>query len=161
MYGILNPRLDNQILHNVFSTQDPVFHADLKRTIGSLYTLAAVSEYEFHIDSCIQLFLSRIRDFTQHQSAIIDMSAWLQYYAFDSLGQINFSRTLGFLATGTDVDGICKLDHKQMMYFASVRSRCSEPNTSFMLIQMMVDGPSSRTRASLVNVTAVDWSEET
>lgn len=93
--------------------------------------MTAVSEYEFHIDSCIQLFLSRIRDITQHQSATIDMSAWLQYYAFDTLGQINFSRKLGFLATGQDVGGICELDHKQMMYFALVRSRGSEPNASF------------------------------
>lgn len=122
MYGILQPQFDNQILHNVFSTQDPVFHAALKRTIGILYTTTAVSEYEFHIDSGIQLFLSRVGDLVKHQSAIVDMSAWLQYYAFDTLGEINFSRKFGFLDTGMDVDGICKLDHKQMMYFALVRT---------------------------------------
>jgi hypothetical protein len=48
------------------------------------------------------------------------MAAWMQFYAFDTLGEINFSTKLGFLDTGTDVNGICELDHEQMMYFALV-----------------------------------------
>ena len=120
IYGILQPRLNGQDLHNVFSTQDPEFHTALKRTIGSLYTTAAVIELEFHIDSCIQLFVSQMRDLSRERSATVDMSAWMQYYAFDTLGAINFSRKLGFLDAGADIDGICKLDHGQMMYFALV-----------------------------------------
>ncbi|MCJ1237848.1 hypothetical protein MMC14_005835 [Varicellaria rhodocarpa] len=118
IYGILQPRLHNQILHNVFSEQDPAIHARLKRTMGSLYTTTAATELEFHIDSCVRLFTSRMEEFAREPGKAVNMSAWLQYYAFDSLGEVNFSRKLGFLASGTDVDGICELDHKQMMYFA-------------------------------------------
>lgn len=121
VYGILQPQFNNEELHNVFSTQDPDFHAKLKRKIGSLYTMTAVTEFEFHIDSCTQLLASKMGEFAQQQLAVVDMSAWLQYYAFDCLGEINFSCKLGFLDTGLNVKGICKLDHKQMMYFALVR----------------------------------------
>lgn len=55
------------------------------------------------------------------KSGPVDLAAWLQYYAFDSLGAVNFSKKLGFMDSGTDVDGICHLDHDQMMYFAVVR----------------------------------------
>lgn len=52
--------------------------------------------------------------------SIVDMSPWLQYYTFDCLGEVNFSQKMGFLESGTDVGGICQLDHHMMMYFALV-----------------------------------------
>lgn len=70
-----------------------------------------------------------------HTSTRVDIAAWLQYYAFDSLGAVNFSQMLGFLESGTDVDGICHLDHEQMMYFAVVGTT---PDTIFLIYT--VDG---------------------
>ncbi|KAI8946322.1 cytochrome P450, partial [Xylaria longipes] len=119
IYGILQPRFEGSDLHNVFSTQDAEYHAALKRTMGTLYTTTAVSGLEYHLDDCTRLFLSKMNDILgSEKSAKVDMAAWLQYYAFDSLGAVNFSQMLGFLESGTDVDGICHLDHEQMMYFA-------------------------------------------
>ena len=91
--------------------------------MGSLYTVTAVSSLEYHLDDCTQLFISKMKGIIgQRRSAPVDLAAWLQYYAFDSLGAVNFSQMLGFLESGTDVDGICHLDHDQMMYFAVVRT---------------------------------------
>ncbi|KAI1138397.1 cytochrome P450 [Hypoxylon sp. FL0543] len=119
IYGILQPRFEGSDLHNVFSTQDAEYHAALKRTMGSLYTVTAVSGLEYHLDECTQLFISKMNGIIGSKgSAPVDLAAWLQYYAFDSLGAVNFSQMLGFLESGTDVDGICHLDHDQMMYFA-------------------------------------------
>ena len=89
--------------------------------MGNLYTTTAVSSLEFHLDDCTQLFMSKLHGILgDNKSAPVDLAAWLQYYAFDSLGAVNFSQKLGFLDSGTDVDGICHLDHDQMMYFAVV-----------------------------------------
>ncbi|ROV89420.1 hypothetical protein VSDG_08680 [Cytospora chrysosperma] len=119
IYGILQPRFEGSDLHNVFSTQDAEYHAALKRTMGSLYTTTAVSSLEFHLDDCTQLFMSKMNEIIgSAKSGPVDLAAWLQYYAFDSLGAVNFSKKLGFMDSGTDVDGICHLDHDQMMYFA-------------------------------------------
>lgn len=90
--------------------------------MGSLYTVTAVSGLEYHLDDCTKLFISKMNGIIgTKDSAPVDLAAWLQYYAFDSLGAVNFSQKLGFLESGTDVDGICHLDHDQMMYFAVVR----------------------------------------
>ncbi|KAI3321861.1 cytochrome P450 [Xylariaceae sp. AK1471] len=119
IYGILQPRFEGSDLHNVFSTQDAEYHAALKRTMGTLYTTTTVSGLEFHLDDCTKLFISKMTDLIgQERSAPVDLASWLQYYAFDSLGAVNFSQKLGFLDSGSDVDGICHLDHDQMMYFA-------------------------------------------
>ncbi|KAI0010206.1 cytochrome P450 [Xylariaceae sp. FL0662B] len=119
IYGILQPRYEGTDLHNVFSTQDAEYHAALKRTMGSLYTTTAVAGLEYHLDDCTQLFMTKMNEIIgDGKSAPVDLAAWLQYYAFDSLGAVNFSKKLGFLDSGTDVDGICHLDHDQMMYFA-------------------------------------------
>ncbi|CRG87516.1 hypothetical protein PISL3812_04534 [Talaromyces islandicus] len=119
IYGILQPSFEGTDLHNVFSTQDAEYHAALKRTMGSLYTTTAVSGLEFHLDDCTKLFISKMNEIIGTKaSAPVDLAAWLQYYAFDSLGAVNFSQMLGFMESGTDVDGICHLDHEQMMYFA-------------------------------------------
>ncbi|KAI1442489.1 cytochrome P450 [Annulohypoxylon stygium] len=119
IYGILQPVFEGTDLHNVFSTQDAEYHAALKRTMGSLYTVTAVSGLEYHLDDCTKLFISKMNGIIgTKDSAPVDLAAWLQYYAFDSLGAVNFSQKLGFLESGTDVDGICHLDHDQMMYFA-------------------------------------------
>lgn len=94
--------------------------------MGTLYTTTAVSGLEFHLDDCTHLFLSKMNEIIGPKKAgKVDIAAWLQYYAFDSLGAVNFSQMLGFLESGTDVDGICHLDHEQMMYFAVVCTRCT------------------------------------
>jgi hypothetical protein len=33
-----------------------------------------------------------------------EISYWLQYYAFDVVGEFSFAKRLGFLERGTDVD---------------------------------------------------------
>lgn len=37
-----------------------------------------------------------------------DLGEWLQYYAFDVIGAITFSRTFGFIDKGTDERGVLK-----------------------------------------------------
>ena len=132
MYGILQPKFEGEDLHNAFSTQDPEFHTELSRTIGSLYTTTAFTKLEYHIDICTQIFVSKMEEMTELQNPnVVDTSAWLQYYTFDSLGEISFSKRLGFLDTITDVDGICELYHRQMMYFALVLHSFPPPPSPF------------------------------
>lgn len=103
IYGILQPRFEGSDLHNVFSTQDAEYHTALKRTMGTLYTTTAVSGLEFHLDDCTHLFLTKMNEIIgSEKSGKVDMASWLQYYAFDSLGAVNFSQMLGFLESGTE-----------------------------------------------------------
>ncbi|KAL9065628.1 MAG: hypothetical protein Q9157_007414 [Trypethelium eluteriae] len=118
MYEILQPQLDKAPLHNVFSTRNVEYHSALKRTIGGLYNMSTVTEVEPNIDRSIQTFISRLEDITNLQSATVDMSAWLQFWTFDTIGEIDFSQPIGFLEAGADIDGICERDHEMMLYYA-------------------------------------------
>ena len=120
MYGILQPMLDGSPLHNIFSTSDIEYHSSLKRTIGSLYSFSALKDIQPNLDRCVALFVDRLGELVRSGPATVDMSAWLQFYTFDSLGEVNFSQPMGFLASGTDLDGICELDHHMMRHFALV-----------------------------------------
>lgn len=66
--------------------------------------MTALAELEPYVDTCVDLFLHRIDEFTEHGKKSMDISPWMQYFAFDVLGEVNFGRQLGFLKTGTDVD---------------------------------------------------------
>ncbi|KAH8695773.1 hypothetical protein GQ44DRAFT_581812, partial [Phaeosphaeriaceae sp. PMI808] len=91
----------------VFSTQDATYHAELKRTMGSPYKKKSVSGLEYHLNDCTHLLVSKMNDIIDSgKSASVDMASWLQYYAFDSFGAVNFSKMLGFVDAGKGVDGI-------------------------------------------------------
>lgn len=122
MYDLLLPSFEGEILHNLFSTQDSGVHAALKRKIAPLYTKKALSSLEFHIDDCIAHFMSTMEIMiSRPENKPIDLGAWLQYYAFDCIGTVNFSRKMGYLETGQDVDGLCDLEQKKMLEFGTVR----------------------------------------
>lgn len=57
---------------------------------------------------------------SQHGAAVIDMSAWMQFFSFDTIGEVNFSRNFGFLETGTDVDWAIREAEERMRYFELV-----------------------------------------
>ena len=46
----------------------------------------------------------------------IDLGMWLQYYAFDVVGEVTFAQKLGFLDTGGDVDDMMKTIEGILVY---------------------------------------------
>ncbi|ESU15399.1 hypothetical protein FGSG_13459 [Fusarium graminearum PH-1] len=92
---------------NLFSTRDPVYHRDQKKKVAGAFSLTNLLESEDAIDSCTELFISRLDQWAADGKRI-DLGMWLQYYAFDVVGEVNFAQKLGFLATGGDVDGMIK-----------------------------------------------------
>lgn len=91
---------------NLFSTRDPEYHRVEKRKIGHAYSLPSLLQSEAAIDSCLDLFMSRLSSLAA--AGPVDLGAWLQYFAFDVVGEITFAQKLGFLEQGKDVDGMMK-----------------------------------------------------
>ncbi|KAL2856972.1 cytochrome P450 [Aspergillus pseudodeflectus] len=90
---------------NLFSTRDEQFHRDQKRPVANAYSMTSLLEMEPAVDSCTEIFFSRLRDFAD-QKKPVDLGTWLQYYAFDVVGEFTFGKKLGFLQEGRDVDGM-------------------------------------------------------
>ena len=68
-----------------------------------------MKNYEPHADECTAIFLDSMRDL---QGTPIDLATWLQWYAFDVIGNITFQRKFGFMEHRRDVDNmVLGLDH--------------------------------------------------
>jgi hypothetical protein len=125
MYNLLQPYWEGSPLHNIFSTQDIQYHTKIKRMLGHIYSMSSIIRMESKADAILKQFISRLEGLSSSGSAAIDMSAWLQYYTFDTQAQLNFSEPIGFIEHGADVGGFCHMDHEMMVYFAEVRIRTS------------------------------------
>jgi hypothetical protein len=102
-YPIVEALYNGKLLANLFTTRSEQYHAHLKRSSVGAYSMTALSDLEPHVQPVIDLFIRRIDEVGEGGAKPFDIATWVQYFAFDALGEINFSEKLGFLETGTDV----------------------------------------------------------
>lgn len=96
-------------LQSLFNTTDERFHAKLRRAVSNAYAMSTLVNFEPLVDSTTTEFLKQLSHRYSDRkgaSGICDFGAWLQYYAFDVIGELTYSTRLGFLDRGTDVDRI-------------------------------------------------------
>jgi hypothetical protein len=74
---------------------------------------------ETAVDTCTDLFTSRS---TEISAKLVNLGDWLQYYAFDIVGELTFAKKFGFLTQGIDVDGTIKMIELFLIY----ASRCGQ-----------------------------------
>ncbi|CEJ56131.1 Putative Cytochrome P450 [Penicillium brasilianum] len=89
----------------LFTTTDEDFHAAIKRPVSGAYSMSTLTEFEPFVDKTIQTLFKKLDEFVTGNE-VCDIAVWMQYYAFDVIGEMTFSKPLGFLEKGGDVDGI-------------------------------------------------------
>lgn len=110
---------------------DETEHAKSKRLIANAYSLSTLVEYEELVDRTIQVFLTTLQErycppdptsptstSTRQSQPPLDLCQYLQFFAFDVIGELTFSRRLGFIESGTDVDGIMAAIGANFEYFS-------------------------------------------
>ena len=102
-YPIVEAVYKGKTLANLFTTRSEKYHAHLKRSSVNAYSMMTLADLEPYVQNVIQLFLRRIDEVSEGGNKPFDIGTWVQYFAFDALGEVNFSEQLGFLETGTDV----------------------------------------------------------
>lgn len=65
------------------------------------------------VDECAQLFIKKLQ---QMDNNPIDLGTWLQWYAFDVIGKITFSKEFGFMEQGKDVRDMISQIEKGLVY---------------------------------------------
>lgn len=111
-------------LQAMFNTTDEQFHAKLKRAVSNAYAMSTLVQFEPLVDSTTTAFLEQLRRrFADRPGSdgICDFGQWLQFYAFDVIGELTFSKRLGFVDQGVDVDGIIDKLEGMLNYVAVVR----------------------------------------
>ena len=95
---------------DLFTQRDEKVHAYRRRFVNNLYSLSSLLESERYVDSCTEMFMSRLDEFAT-STAKMDLGMWLQMYAFDVVGELFFGRQFGFMENRSDYgDYIQSLD---------------------------------------------------
>ncbi|KAL2827964.1 cytochrome P450 [Aspergillus cavernicola] len=105
-YRTLAPNTQKGALPAVFSSRDEEVHRKLRSPIAALYSMGNTLTLEGFINSTIEVMTEQIdKRFVESQETF-DLANWLQYFAFDVMGTLTFSKRYGFLERGVDVNGM-------------------------------------------------------
>lgn len=128
-YKVQQTLKNGQRLFTLFTSTDGKFHAKLKRAVSNAYALSTLVQFEQYVDSTTAAFMHQLQTrFADQSNHLCNFSTWLQWYAFDVIGELTFSKRLGFLDRGEDVEGIIKSIEEMLDYAAVVsRARCAAP----------------------------------
>ncbi|KAL4907841.1 hypothetical protein BDW74DRAFT_189250 [Aspergillus multicolor] len=111
-YRTLAPYTPSGALPAVFSSRDEDVHKRLRGPIAPLYSMSKVLPLEGFIDRTLDVMTGELdRRFVGAQGqgqggGKCDLAAWLQFFAFDVMGTLTFSKRYGFLERGEDVKGM-------------------------------------------------------
>ena len=106
---------------SLVAVTDEATHARMKRLVANAYALSTLVEFEPLVDSTTHVFLDVLQErFAGQSGAVIDLGKYVQYYAFDVMGELTMSRRLGFLEQDTDVNGIMHAISANFEYFSVV-----------------------------------------
>jgi len=75
-------------------------------------------EFEPYVDRTIDVFLGQLKKLQDGKAC--DLGLWLHYFAFDVMGEITFSKRLGFMDEARDIEGIIANTAKVTRYAAVV-----------------------------------------
>ena len=104
-------------MDSMFSTRLQEEHRMLKRSVASKFSMTTMKTFEYLVDSCTDLFAKNMLDL---QGQVVDLGAWVQWYAFDAIGSITFGSMFGFMERRTDVDNVISGIEMGLMYGAVV-----------------------------------------
>lgn len=78
--------------------------------------------YEPVFDAVNQIFLRQTQERYVNSGEVCNMYQWLQFYTYDVIGELVYSRRHGFLETNHDIEGIVKANSALFDYAAVVRT---------------------------------------
>ncbi|KAM0331407.1 hypothetical protein ACHAQA_003080 [Verticillium albo-atrum] len=107
-------------LQSLFSTTDNAFHSQFRRCVNAAFSMSALVQYEPFVDNTTKLFLDQTEKLFAGNPEGCDFTRWLQFYAFDVIGEITYSKRHGFVEKNEDIDGIVDYLAKLFLYVAPI-----------------------------------------
>ncbi|OQU94072.1 hypothetical protein CLAIMM_00485 isoform 1 [Cladophialophora immunda] len=99
------------------SIKDEKTHGIYRRPIAHAYSLSSLKGYEPYIDETIEKLIKEL-DKHDADGTPINMTRWLQYWAFDVMSKISFGEPLGFLDHGNDFNGMIQAQRENFRYIS-------------------------------------------
>lgn len=91
---------------SLFSTTDETYHAQLRRRVNNAFSMSALVQYEPLVNEVVELFLDKTEALFAKTGEACDFALWLQYLAFDVIGQITYGKRHGFIDENEDIEGM-------------------------------------------------------
>ncbi|EME89142.1 uncharacterized protein MYCFIDRAFT_76504 [Pseudocercospora fijiensis CIRAD86] len=107
-------------LQSLFSTKDEDYHAKYRRCVSNAFSMSSLVGYEPLVDSALNAFIEQTRRRYCDTGRSCKFSRWLQFFAFDVIGELTWSKQLGFVQRDEDVEGIVKFVADFLKYAAPV-----------------------------------------
>ncbi|KAL9082306.1 MAG: hypothetical protein Q9165_008918 [Trypethelium subeluteriae] len=93
-------------LHAVFNTTDEKLHKQIKNPIAPIFSLSSTTTFEGLVDDVLECLSEKFDSRFAVNGEVFDLGQWLQYFAFDVMGTMTFSKRYGFLDEGKDIRGM-------------------------------------------------------
>ncbi|KAL5115414.1 hypothetical protein ACEQ8H_006714 [Pleosporales sp. CAS-2024a] len=107
-------------LYSLFSTTDEDFHAKYRRCVNNAFAMSSLVNYEPLVSSTLTYWLDKTDDEFASTGKSCNFNQWLQFFAFDVIGDLTWSKRLGFVEGNKDVDNIIGFLGKFFDYVAPV-----------------------------------------
>ncbi|KAF4549640.1 Cytochrome P450-like protein 81 [Elsinoe fawcettii] len=121
-----------QPLLTLFTTLNEAAHARLRRAVSNAYAMSTLVQFEPLVDSTTSAFLEQLSKRFAVEGTVLDFGTWLQYYAFDVIGELTFSKRLGFVDGGKDIEGVIGSIERMLDYAAVVGQM---PDLDYVMIK--------------------------
>jgi cytochrome P450 len=99
-----------------------------------MYAMSSLVLYEPFVDKVNGDFMAVLADHAQHGRAF-DLFTWMQFYAFDVIGEITLGRSFGLLQAGRDKDGLLHAIHVGSISYGSTIGLIPELHTLYLWLQ--------------------------
>lgn len=89
----------------LFNTRDRAEHARKRKIVSHTFSLKSVTEFEQYIHHNLEAFVSQWDRLSEREHggfARIDALPWLNFLAFDIIGDLAFGAPFGMIETGKD-----------------------------------------------------------
>jgi cytochrome P450 len=117
-YSVFQNIVNGKRTASLVAMTDESDHARTKRVIAHAYSLSTLVEYEPLVDSTIGVLLENLSTRYVKTGTTCDFGQYLQYFAFDVIGELTFTKRLGFMEQNEDVDGIIAAIGSNFRYFS-------------------------------------------
>lgn len=105
-YRSLMPYTRGGSLTAVFNCRDEDLHKHLKSPIAPIFSVSNIVSFEIYVDQVLKVLCEQIdHRFAQTQKSC-NLTDYLQYFAFDVMGTLTFSKRYGFIEAGKDINGM-------------------------------------------------------
>ncbi|KAF9771388.1 hypothetical protein IL306_010970 [Fusarium sp. DS 682] len=106
-------------LPNIFVEPNPHIHAQARRKVAAAYSMTNLVQLEPFIDKCSAVLKERLEEFAR-SGYPLEISHWMQCYAFDVIGMMTLGKRFGFLDSGEDIQGIMSSLDQYLVYCSNV-----------------------------------------